>query len=454
MCKSFKRKFDMIYTPYVMKLTKLIPLFILLAFFAGPLPVAFASSPDDLSLVPAIVDEKAKARDIIKRSVTVTNTSDHKLHLYPSIYDVSALAGNQGFERAEGSIERSQSLANWIEFSRGVVELGPGEEKVIPFVVRVHLDASPGTYHAQIAFAEGTTRESAEEGEPLGVTAVNIEVQADIKEVLQLNKFFTDNIFLSGDDVLFNYQIENIGNQDLKPTGEVRIYNRKGEEVAAIPANADGTAFSPDEVAQLASVWDGAQGFGKYKAFLNLDYGTEQRASVQDTVFFWIIPWKQLLGLFVASVLILVFLVFYYHRRIERRYALKYAAPSPTPDTSAIREEEVPKQKKKKRGLFLFGQKKKDVWQVAAEWTEADAARAKEKAASRARAASMNQSQTIEDSVVRATASVQVPPPPATPAPTALEGQNDTINLKELCGKPAQTAENVHHEIHVVNLKK
>jgi hypothetical protein len=149
---------------------------------------------------------------------------------------------------------------------------------------------------------------------------LNVDVQEDVKEELQLNKFATDNVYLAGDDVLFNFQLENVGNQELQPKGEIRIYNRKGEEVASLEVNADGRAVSPSQSAQLASVWTAADGLGRFKAFLTVDYGKSQTASVQDTIYFWIVPWKQLLMLFSGSLILLVFFALYFHRWFEMRH--------------------------------------------------------------------------------------------------------------------------------------
>lgn len=290
-----------------------------LLLFAHP---AFAA---ELEVTPVVIDDKAKARDILKRSITVRNTTERKLNLFPSVNDVDAREGKEDFVSAQNADERADSLANWIELSRGVVELNPGEEKTIPFVVRITANAVPGTYHASISFADGGDRASAEASTPLAVVAVNLEMQEDIKEFMQLKAFKTDSLFFSGDDVLFDYQLENIGNQDLKPKGEIRIYDRKGTEVASLDVNADGKEVPPSQISQLASVWSAAQGFGRYKAYLNVDYGSSQTASVQDTVFFWIVPWQQLLGLIIMSLIALIVLALYSHRWLEVRHHQKFA---------------------------------------------------------------------------------------------------------------------------------
>lgn len=286
-----------------------------------------------LSVTPVVIDEKAQVRDILKETITLTNTSNHKLTLYPSVNNVERADGEQAFAPAQGSEDLAASLANWIELSRGVIELSPGEVREVPFIVHINLNALPNTYHAQLSFAEGSTRAEAEAHGPAAVVTMNLEVQADVKELMQLGGFSTGRFFLAGDDVRFDYKLENIGNQEVQPHGEIRVYDSKGTEVASVDVNKEGKAVSPDQMNQLASVWAGAQGFGRYKALLTVYYGKNQTASVQDTAFFWIVPWKQLLMLFVLGIVGVVFFAFYFHRWLEQRHGMVLApagaAPAP-----------------------------------------------------------------------------------------------------------------------------
>lgn len=303
---------------------KLYVLFITLVML-GAAPPAHAQSTPELTITPVVIDERGKARDILKETILVRNTTSHALELYPSVNNINSATGEQDFSVARDSSDLSDSLANWIELSRGMINLGPGEQKSIPFIIRVNLNAVAGTYHAQIFLTEGITRAEADARPPLGTVSVNFEVQADVQEILQLNKFTTDNIFFSGDDVIFNYQLQNIGNQDLEPKGHVHIYDRTGKEVATVDVNKDGQTLTPNQEAQLASVWSGANGFGRFKAMLDVDYGSSQTASVQDTVFFWVIPWKQMLGMFLGALITVIVLALYFHRWLERRHLYKFA---------------------------------------------------------------------------------------------------------------------------------
>jgi hypothetical protein len=286
---------------------------------------ASAAAAQELSIKPVVIDEKSAPRDILKETITIINTSNRKLQLYPAVNNVRPADGEEAFESAKNSDDLTDSLANWIELSRGVIELGPGEEKAVPFVIRINQNAIAGSYHATISFSDGSTRDEAEAKPALASLTVNLEVKADIKEIMQLNTFTTDNVVFTGDDVLFKYQLQNIGNQELQPKGEIRIYDRKGAEVASIEINNEGKTVSPDNTAQLASVWSAVSGFGKYKALLDVDYGKSQVASVHDTIYFWVIPWKQLLGISIVSLLAVIFLALYFHQWIEERHFGKLA---------------------------------------------------------------------------------------------------------------------------------
>ena len=301
-------------------------LFFVLAMAPLAPRVAHAAPPIVLTATPVIIDEKVKPQDILNESITITNTSDHKLSLYPSVSDISTTTGEQAFQYAFTGPQAAGSLSNWIELSRGVIDLNAGEEKTVPFVIQVPRDTPVGSYHALISFASGSTRDQAVAAGSLAEVTVNAELQADIKEIMQLKSFSTDNVVFTGDDALFKYQLQNIGNQPLDPKGEIRIYDRQGEEVASVNVNNEGKVVSPDQVSQLASAWNSVNGFGKYKAVIDVDYGTVQPASAQDITYFWVIPWKQVLIASIVSLIGLILLAVYFEQWFRDWHLSKFAA--------------------------------------------------------------------------------------------------------------------------------
>jgi hypothetical protein len=436
------------------------------SIFAGA-SYAHAEVPRHTEVAPGVIDEKVKARDIIRESITIKNIGERPLNLFPSVEDVNPQNGDQNFAYAGNATDRSNSLANWIELSRGVIALAPGETKTVPFTIHVNMNAVPGTYHVQINFIDGSTRNETLSKIPDGSVAVNVEVLSDVKENLQLVKFSTDRVVFSGDDVLFNYQLENIGNQDLQPSGNIRVYDRRGKEVATVDVNRDGKLVSPDQKSQLASVWNAIDGFGQYKALITVNYGKSQVASVQDTIFFWIIPWKELLGLLVATLVALGILALYFRQWFEERHLHKlalaglltthphavpaYIPPFPIPPTPPKKpqREAVPlapvKEKEKKERVVLkivenivIGWRLFTTFKKKGRLTPQDIAKEKELARPNAGRHTSSEYMTSTTEQQRA------------PERGYQNAESQTVDLKRLRERPPETVS----QNHVVNLKK
>ncbi|HCC04845.1 TPA: hypothetical protein DEP58_00890 [Patescibacteria group bacterium] len=257
------------------------------------------------SVSPVVANEKAKPRDIIKKEVIVTNNTDKRVDVYISVENIDPTEGAKEFV-GPGASDLSTSLANWVEITRGVIDLDPRESRKIPYLIHVNLSAKPGSYYARLQFREGARRTEAEAGIEGSALMLNVEVEDNAIERLQLGNFISEDSVVLGNSVSFSYLLENVGNRLLEPRGSIRIFNRKGEEVGSIPLNADGEEINPENKRQLAASWSAVGRFGKYKAFLDLEYGENQLASVQDTVYFWVFPWKEitaaLMGVLVLAV--------------------------------------------------------------------------------------------------------------------------------------------------------
>ncbi|HUO50796.1 MAG TPA: hypothetical protein VMU25_04510 [Candidatus Paceibacterota bacterium] len=394
---------------------------------------ARADSTAALTVVPVVIDEKAKAQDILNETITITNTSNRKLLLYPSVNDEQDTSGQQQFSHAEDAQQLSDSLSNWIELSRAMIQLPPGQSQSVPFVIRVPTDTVPGSYHAIVSFYDGSTIADATSRPPVATMTVNVDMQADIKELMQLNTFSTDNIVFAGDDVLFKYQLQNTGNQNLDPRGDIRIYDRKGEEVASVDVNSGGKSIAPDQTAQLASVWSAAQGFGKYKAVINVDYGANQVASVQDVIYFWVIPWKQVLGISVTTLVLLIVMALYMHRWIEEKHFGRLAAAGLLKAEAILHMEKEP-------------EKAIDPEKIKAAIQETTVS-AQKKAAELSDQFSDFKRKGFVPPNLAVKPAVTPPPPPQQSAPAA----SATIDLKKMW-QPQQ--EHTITEVHVINLKK
>jgi hypothetical protein len=299
-------------------------MFLAAAFFACAPVSSFAA---DFSVTPLIIDLKASPRDILKETIGVMNSANHVGNIYAFVNNTDPLLGREEW-KSPSNTDVSDSLANWIEINRATLALLPEQKKELPLLIQVDLHAKPGMYHATITFSEGGSRSEAEQNIKNGVSvAVNLEVLDDAKEALELDSFKTAGTFISSKEASFSYGIKNIGNRSLSPKGEVRIFNRSGEEVATLKVNEDGKVLDPSGTSQLASVWDAGSRFGRYKAMLNLEYGNKQRGTLQDTVFFWLIPWKEILAIFLSLMVVVLSFVMYWHNSysLNQRQRLAHA---------------------------------------------------------------------------------------------------------------------------------
>lgn len=309
------------------------------AFFVGALlcmcvvlwPPAGASAQENFTITPVVETLKGKQRDIIKKELRIFNATQSKQNFYAVVTPVDPMSGESEFV-APTNADLATSLSNWIELTRGVIELMPGEEQTIPYLVNINMRALPGIYHAKITFGMGTTRADAEKSiEHAPSMLLSVEVEDDGVQKLELEAFSPLKTLFTGKTADFSFSLENVGNRPVVPKGTIRIFNKKGEEVAILPINENGEAISPESVSNAAAAWAAEGRFGKYKAYLDVEYGDKQRATVNDTVYFWIVPWREILLSLIGVTALAVVGTYIIHLRSLSVARPRFIAPTPEP---------------------------------------------------------------------------------------------------------------------------
>lgn len=295
----------------------LISLIILFSF-----PFFAQAQENQIVVSPRIIDEQAKAGDILKYDVVIKNESGRKANIYAVVNDISKTAGEMKFLNP-ADLSKETSVARWIKFKRGVLEIASGTEVTVPLEINIAGIATPGKRFARIAFPIGSNRKRAEESmsdESYTQLLINLDVKEEVIEKSQIKEFGTlDKVFLNSPGT-FVLKLKNFGNKAIKPKGNIYIFNRRGEEVTNLTVDTGAESIAPDELWEKNIVWEDLKGFGKFKAKLELEYGQKDKRDLQDTIFFWILPWKFLLVFFLGTFSFLVFMVtmifkktFHYH---------------------------------------------------------------------------------------------------------------------------------------------
>jgi hypothetical protein len=279
----------------------------------------------EVSVSPFILDYKAEARTIEHATLTLTNASGGRVDVYPTVNNIS-VGENGGIDEfiSPSMSDRTSSLSSWLEISRRTIELEAGQTTTIDLTLKVNPTPTPGTYHALVSFPTGSNRDEAEAkvraGSAKGVI-VNVTIEDTSNELMSLSRFSIERFITSPENSGASYLVENTGDTDMKPSGDIIIYNRRGEEVASIPVNPENVTVRPGESRTFTAPVPVEGLIGKYKAYLTLQYGNTQRAQLQDADFFYAVPWKKLIALFGGLLLVALALSLLIHRRFATAYA-------------------------------------------------------------------------------------------------------------------------------------
>lgn len=271
----------------------------------------------NFTVTPMLIDVEAEARDAFTKEITVASTHSTHQRLYASVHEITLGENSEikSFVPASMS-DRSVAVTSWIEVTRSRIDLQPGESATLPLTIRVNHDTPAGLYHAYIGFAQGRNRDEAEAkvlaGEGTGLI-IRIAVGGKQEEFLRLVSFSTNRFSLSPGDGLATYTLENTGDVPLTPEGDIIIYDSRGHELTSLTLNDEGEAvvIAPGEKREFTEAIPFIERLGKHKAYLNIEYGTENRAAVYDTNFYFSIPWYYLLiiGLLLLTALVSLILL-------------------------------------------------------------------------------------------------------------------------------------------------
>lgn len=278
-----------------------------------------------LTITPIRLELKANPGQIIKQEITLFNEKDISETLYVSYsnFEASGENGNPKY------VDPKDDLGTWMNAAAKVV-LAPKSSQIVPLIITVPKDATPGGHFAVVFWGTVPTIESTNQvsiGAKTGVLVL-LSVSGAVNENGGIVEYNTINkaSFFTSLPIGFYYRFQNNGGDRVKPAGSILIKNLLGITSARIPGNpVDGNVL-PGSTRKIETVWQGKDGptpvsdadqgnffdkaghewnnfaFGHYKAIISLAYG-EQNKVTTGTLGFWVFPWHLLL--LIAAFLIL-----------------------------------------------------------------------------------------------------------------------------------------------------
>jgi hypothetical protein len=287
-------------------------LFLLCPFLAGAA---------NYSVSPLVLDHDLEKRDIITETITLTNNDSRVIRIYPTVNEIALDEGGSVQSFVDSSMsDRTTSVTSWLQITRARLELQPNETKEIPLTIKLNPEVVAGEYHAFIGFPEGSNRPEAEKKVYAGNvpgTVVRIGVDKVQNQFLRLQRFSVERFVKGTTEGDVEYTLLNPGDDPVVPKGEIIFYDNHGYEVSSIPVNPDKRALEGGEEAAFSDKVPEHLKLGKYKAFLSVEYGEHQTASLHDTVFFYVLPLWNLIGIFVVVLVGAILIALYVHRKYD-----------------------------------------------------------------------------------------------------------------------------------------
>lgn len=283
----------------------------------------FASTAEAarMTVAPLLIDHTVEQREVITETVTVTNLeSNRMITVYASPHEIELGENGEIKTFVDPSMtDRTDTVTSWLEITRAKTKIMPGESVDIPLTIRINPNAKPGKYHAFIGFADAPTYDGAVKQVMTGTApgvVVRISLDEDRNVFLRLGRFVVDRFVTDKEKEVVHFAIENPGEDPVIPEGEVIFYDSRGNEVGSLPVNETRASVAPGEQYEFSSAVPIANGYGRHKAFLALEYinGDAQTASLHDTTFFYIVPLELLITIFAAVLIFSVaiaLIVFY-----------------------------------------------------------------------------------------------------------------------------------------------
>jgi len=295
----------------------LITLFITSALLLAP----FLSFAATYSVKPLLINHELEKRDIIQEVITLTNHESRTIRIFPTVNEVAVTEGGAIQNFVEPSMaDRTTSITSWLEISRARLELAPGETKELTLTIRVNPDVAAGEYHAFVGFPEGPNRDEAQRRVYEGIapgTVVRVGVDKVQNQFLRLEKFVVERFVKNSTEGEISYTLRNPGTDPVVPKGEIIFYDNNGSEVSAIDVNTEGVVIAGGKEAVFLQEIPNEMKMGKYKAFLSVEYGEHQSASVHDTAFFYVLPLTTILIIFAVVLVIAILFALYIHRKYD-----------------------------------------------------------------------------------------------------------------------------------------
>lgn len=285
-------------------------------------PKAFAQGT--ITAIPPRLDLQADPGQTVTASLKVRNDADIQQLFTISVDDFIVTDTIGTPIPVSTSSNNRWSLKNWISAPEFIPVDAHGTQ-VIKISIKVPLTGLPGGHYAMITYQPHGNIKPADlkttgnfVAQRVG-TLVYLQVTGPIVQNANVIKFATEKFHEQG-PVEFAGSIQNLSDIHIDPKGTISIFSPFNTKVADIQVDA-GNIF-PEVIKDFSATWNQKWGYGRYRAELNLAYGTAGGV-LTAVIFFWLFPIRLVIYSLVGIVSILIVIILLNRRNKHHQQELE-----------------------------------------------------------------------------------------------------------------------------------
>lgn len=329
--RTYIKRFIILFTVVIYSLFLSTP-----AVYAAPAPAATtpngtANNGQALEIAPPVIYLSVDPGQTVKTQILIRDISSGNLIVNGTVNNFVS-GGEDGTPKIlldKKDDNSPYTLIGWVEPLPSLL-LIPREIKSLTATINVPKDASPGGHYGVIRF---TSTPPSLDGSGVSLAAsigvlVLLTVSGNVTQNLSVQELSVGKDgkkggFFESGPLQFEERFKNTGNVHLQPTGQVSVTDMFGKKLASVNVNLPPSNILPQSTRVFKQPLDktvigNKKLFGRYKATLNVTYGTDKKVAT-STIVFWVIPYRLIIliiVLLIGAFFLLRFLIRRYNRRI------------------------------------------------------------------------------------------------------------------------------------------
>jgi hypothetical protein len=204
------------------------------------------------------------------------------------LYAADAVTAINGGTSFVNKGEEKNGVARWLSVSVAELSLQPGEERVVPFTIKVPLDASPGQHVAGLVLEAVTGGAEPTNGSVQTPLMVNVVRRAGVAVLIDVPGPHVAGLEITGiclrqqdgdHGATFEYAVRNTGNVYVRGQGSLVIGVSGGMKLASIPIEMDAVLAGDSTHFQVTH--PDPLPDGRYLVSATIDYAEDKRTVLE-----------------------------------------------------------------------------------------------------------------------------------------------------------------------------